>query len=134
MAQQFLSGFEKEQQYNNSLCLQCTQPITNPICHSCLGEGMIKWLSSYPSVKKTIAPKIKKYIQDVNNSASHAVNCMSCNKRKAALCPYCFTSGIFNLLKKNKVDKFVIGDFLTIFNFDMEHEGYIGQAIDEGLY
>jgi TPP-dependent indolepyruvate ferredoxin oxidoreductase alpha subunit len=134
MAQQFLSGFEREPQYEESLCQQCTQPITNPICHNCLSEGMIKWLAFYPSVRKKIAPKIKKYVQEINNSANHAVNCVSCNKRKAALCPYCFSSGIFQLLKRNKVDRSVVGDFLTVFNFDMEHEGYIQNAIEEGFY
>ena len=134
MAQNFLFGFEREQQYTDSLCQQCTQPITNPLCHSCLSEGMLKWLSFYPDVKKVIAPKIKKYIQDVNNSANHAVNCMSCNKRKAALCPYCFSEGIFNLLKKSRINEAILGDFLTIFNFDTEHEGYIQDAIEEGLY
>ena len=134
MAQQFLSGFEREQQYNESLCQQCTQPITNPICHNCLSDGVIKWLSFYPNVKKAITPKIKKYVQEINNSANNAVNCMSCNKRKAALCPYCFSNGIFHLLRKSNIDKAVLGDFLTIFNFDMEHEGYIQEAIEEGLY
>jgi hypothetical protein len=138
MAKKFLSGFERENMHEdniiNSLCMQCSEAITNPICHTCLGKEIEKWLSFYPNVKKNIMPHLKKYIRKVNNSAFSAVDCVSCRKRKAALCPYCFTEGILNLLKKNNVDKFVLGDFLSIFNFDMKHEGYIHEAIEEGLY
>lgn len=134
MVQQFLSGFEREDAYNTGACFECTQPITNPICHTCLGDGVIKWLTYYPNIKKKLMPKLKKYIREVNNSAIDGVTCVACKKRKAALCPYCFSSGILNLLKRNKIDKLIIGDFLTIFNYDQEHEGYIGQAIEDGLY
>lgn len=79
-------------------------------------------------------PKLKRYIHEVNNSALGAVSCASCKKKKAALCPYCFTEGVLNLLKSNKTDKNIVGDFLTIFNYDSEQEGYIGDAIKEGLY
>jgi hypothetical protein len=127
----FLTGLEIENSYD---CLQCTQPITNPICHSCLAEGIGKWLSFYPQVKRKVMPKIRKYVVEVNNSLSSSLSCVSCNKKKAALCPYCFTEGILNLLKKNSVDKNVLGDFLSTFNFDLKHEGYIQDAIEEGLY
>ena len=131
MTKQFLSGFERDNTYD---CLQCNQPITNPLCHSCLGQGIADWLKFYPDIKKKIMPKLKSYIAQVNNEALGSLNCASCNSKKAALCPYCFTEGVLNLLKKTKVDKLVIGDFLSVFNFDMKHEGYIGEAIREGLF
>jgi hypothetical protein len=138
MVNQFLSGFERDfsnqEELSNSLCNQCNQAITNPLCHNCLGEDIESWLSFYPNLKRNLLPKIKKYIKQVNNSALNAVNCISCKNKKAALCPYCFTEGVFNILKKNKIDNQVIGDFLTIFNFDQEHEGYIKEAIKSGIY
>ena len=134
MAKQFLSpGFEREPE-NNYECLQCSQPITNPLCHGCLGKDICVWLSSYPRLKKKIMPKIRTYVKNVNNLVINSSNCVSCNKRKAALCPYCFTEGVLNLLKRNKVNGQIIEDFLFVFNFDFGHEGYIRDAIKEGLY
>jgi len=134
MVKQLLSGFEREHLNNKEICGQCAEPITNPLCHNCLGKEISQWLSFYPNLKRNLMPKIKKYVKEVDNSAINSLNCVSCKNKKAALCPYCFTEGILNLLKKNNVDKFVLGDFLTIFNFDMQHEGYIQDAIEGGLY
>lgn len=132
MAKQFLNpGFERENEYE---CLQCKEAITNPLCHDCLSNGIIQWVSSYPDVKKKMQPKIKQYVKEVDNLVTNSINCVSCSKKKAALCPYCFTEGILNMLKKDKIDKAVIGDFLSIFNFDLMHEGYIAEAIKEHLY
>ena len=137
MTKNFITGFEREtlQGLNSEYdCIQCKQPITNPICHSCMGNEINKWLGFYPSVKKKMMFKVKKYVQEVNNSAVSSIGCVSCKSKKAALCPYCFTDGIFRMLKHNNVDKMVIMDFLSIFNFDMCHEGYIAEAAEQGLY
>lgn len=133
MATQFLSGFERE---TNDFydCPQCSEPITNPVCHDCLGNQIGEWLKFYPSVRKKMFPKIKLYVRQVNNEANGAVTCVSCNNQKAALCAYCFTEAVYNLLKKNKVNKMIIMDYLSTFNFDLKHEGYIQDAQEEGLY
>jgi hypothetical protein len=123
-------GLEREDEYN---CLQCSEAITNPICHNCLAKGIKNWMSSYPKIKKEMTPKLKSYLRQVNELVENSVNCVSCNK-KAALCPYCFTEGVLNLLKKNKINEQIIQDFLSIFNFDFKHEGYIKDAISEGKY
>ena len=140
MAKKFLSGFEREnikealaltESYE---CMQCSEPITNPICHDCLGRQIKAWMNLYPSVRKKMSGKISNYVIEVNNNTINSVNCISCGKNKAALCPYCFTEAVYNLLKKNKIDKMVLMDFLSTFNFDMKHEGYIQEAAEEGLY
>ena len=138
MKTKFLTSFEREnlQQANNQTydCMQCSEHITNPICHDCLGNQVSSWLGLYPSVKKKVQPKIKDYIKEVNNNIINSIGCASCKHEKAALCPYCFTEGIYNLLKKNKIDKMIIMDFLSTFNFDLKHEGYIHEAIEQGLF
>jgi hypothetical protein len=135
MANQLLNyGFETENLQNDYNCPNCAEPITNPLCHDCLGKDILEWLSFYPDIKKKLSLKIKHYITEVNNSALHSLNCVSCNKKKAALCPYCFTEGIFNLLRSKKINVHVIGDFLSVFNFDLEKAGYLKDAEEDGLY
>jgi hypothetical protein len=99
------------------ICPSCNEAITNPICHNCLGKGIFEWMSFYPNVKKKMFGKLKRYINEVNNSAISSINCVSCKNKKAALCPYCFTEGILNLLKKNKVNESIVEDFISLFNF-----------------
>ncbi len=134
MTNKFLTGFERDTLQQAYECMNCLQPITNPVCHNCLGNQISEWLGFYPNIKKKMLPKLKNYIKEVGNNVIESVNCISCQKKKAALCPYCFTEGIFNLLKRSRVDKMVIMDFLSTFNFDLKHEGYIQDAIKEGLY
>ena len=134
MANKFYTGFETENTQQEYECSQCLESITNPICNECLKKTILKWLSFYPSVKKRVAPRLNKYSQQVNNLVVNSTDCVSCKSKKAALCPYCFTEGVYNLLKKSKVNINIIGDFLMVFNFDLKHEGYIQEAIQEGIY
>ena len=133
MTIKFLTGFERELTQDFD-CVQCSEPITNPICHDCLSNEILKWMNFYPSVKKKMASGVKGYTKEVHNLELGGVNCSACKSKKAALCPYCFTEGIFNMLKKKSIDKMIIMDFLSTFNFDLKHEGYIQDAISEGLY
>jgi len=137
MRQKFFTGIERETFPSLGSfydCERCLEPITHPICHDCLGKQISEWLSFYPSVNRKMIKKIKNYIIEVNNSAVSGIKCMACNTKNASLCPYCFTEEIFNMLKKNKIDKMIIMDFLSTFNFDLKHEGYIAEAAKEGLY
>jgi hypothetical protein len=134
MANKFYTGFETENIHQEYECSQCLETITNPVCHECLKKAILQWLSFYPNVRKRMAPKIKSYSKQVNNLVMNSINCVSCSNKKAALCPYCFTEGVYNLLKKSKIDLNVIGDFLSVFNFDLKHEGYVQEAIEQGIY
>jgi hypothetical protein len=134
MVNQFLSGFERDFIQGFYDCPKCNEPITNPICHDCLGNEMAKWLNFYPNIKKKVMPKIKSFVREVNNEACGNLGCVACNKKKAALCPYCFTEAVYTMLKESKIDKMIIMDFLSTFNFDLKHEGYIQEAVKEGFY
>ena len=135
MTKKFLTGFERENPSQGTYeCMQCIQPITNPICHECLCNQIASWLDLYPNIKKKMMPRIRSYVKEVSNNTVESVNCIICQNKKAALCPYCFTEGIFNMLSKCKIDRMIIMDFLSTFNFDLKHEGYIQEAIEAGLY
>jgi hypothetical protein len=134
MTTKFLTGFERDTITQDYECSSCLEPITNPICHDCLGNQIFSWLNFYPNIRKKISPLIKSYVRGVNNNTINSVSCAACSKKKAALCPYCFTEGIFNLLKRSKIDRMVMMDFLSTFNFDLKHEGYIRDAVNQGLY
>lgn len=114
-------------------CPQCMESISNPICHNCLGKQIISWLSCYPGIKKEIESELKKYLKSVNNLVSESILCIVCKEKKAALCPYCFMEGVFNLMKMAGVHKRILNDFVNIFNFDSDHTGYVKEAEEIGF-
>jgi len=116
-------------------CLDCREAIYNPLCPSCLTIQIQAWLSSYPDkeVNDKILKKLKKYVEKTNNLAGDSTTCISCRKPQAALCPYCFTNYVFNLLKKMKVNRIILKEFLQFFNYDFDHTGYSKDAEELGV-
>lgn len=127
MAKFLTPGFEREflQKINGNI-------LDKKICHDCLSKEISEWLNLYPAVKKKILSKINSYVAEVKDNTLPEV-CSACKKENIALCPYCFSEGIFNLLKKNKMDVMVIMDYLSTFNFDSKHEGLVKNAMSGEL-
>ena len=113
-------------------CVLCSENINQPICHECLAKQIKTWLNYYPDVKKKLSPKINSFVNEVEGLIVEATPCVACNKNKAALCPYCFTDKVYRILKRTKISPMVIGDFISTFNFDMDHTGYTLE--EEGDY
>ena len=120
------ADFERERFYE---CLECREPVSNPLCPICLSRQINAWLASYPSeIKSKIIKNIQEYIKKTHNIDSEFVKCIACNKKTASLCPYCFTNHVFNELKKLKVARMILKEFLQFFNYDFEHIGYSRDA------
>ncbi len=115
-------------------CVNCREAIFNPICPSCLTIQIEAWLSSlssYPPRTKILA-RIKQYVEKTNNLAGNSTICISCKKPRASLCPSCFTEYVFNLLKKMKVHRTILQEFLQFFNYDFERTRYSEEAEKSG--
>ena len=120
-------ALERERFYE---CLECKEPVFNPLCQSCLTFQIEVWLSSVSSysLKNEILAKIKDYVDKTNNLAGSSTRCVVCGKPRASLCPYCFTNYVFTLLKKMQVNRIILKEFLQFFNYDFEHVGYSREA------
>jgi len=121
--------------FENSLCLECKEAVYNPLCPSCLALQVEAWLASYPykETREKILFKIKDYVKKTNHLPGKPTTCVSCKKAQASLCPYCFTEYVFNLLKKLKVNRIMLKEFLMFFNYDFEHTGYSKEAEKLGV-
>jgi len=107
----------------NVLCLECGEEIFNPLCPRCLSREIDIWLESQQSkIKKAVKDEIKKILK-VNKEHDYT-KCILCKKKDVFLCPYCFTERIYNKLKSARINPKLLGNFLTLFNFDLEHTGY----------
>jgi len=114
-----------EQQYYS--CVLCSEAIYNPLCQECLNKQITAWLSSYPDLKKKLAPKIKDFLNKIDDHTIDALTCISCKDKKASVCPYCFTEYVLSQLKKLKSPKPILQEFLVLFSFDYDGKGYTGK-------
>ena len=79
---------------------------------------------------------IKEYVQktkSISDKRGKATKCIICKKQRAFLCPYCFTEYVLDLLKKLKISKIILQEFLQFFNYDFEHTGYYKEAEKLGV-
>ncbi|MBT3835913.1 hypothetical protein HOD05_01090 [Candidatus Woesearchaeota archaeon] len=90
-----------------SCCVECDQPITNPICASCLSEEM------HILVHET-RPDLAKHI--VGFHFGGEVNCIKCQKGMS-LCAHCFSKDIYEYIKEN--DSMLAKEFVNRFDFDL---------------
>jgi len=104
----------------NSLCMECKEEIFNPLCPSCLAQEMKDWLANKPM---KIINVVEKEIEKIMMFKTNKKGCLRCNS-DTFMCPYCFTERIYLKLKKEKAGKEILSEFLTLFNFDLEHTGY----------
>ena len=106
------------------LCDVCSIAITNPLCPGCLATEIEAWVTLYPNLRKELLPRIKRYIENIGEQAIEFTQCIKCGNKTASVCPYCFTEFVFNELKRMKVNKIILKEFLEFFNFDFDHNGY----------
>lgn len=111
------------------LCDVCSIAVTNPICPACLIQEIEAWTTTYPDLKENLMPKLYEYLhQEQERIIFQATRCIKCNEEIGIVCPYCFTNFVFLELKKLKVSKLVLKEFLEFFNFDFDHTGYSIEA------
>ncbi len=96
-----------------SLCTNCVQVMTNPICPSCFARHIGYWLRDKNLTQKEmrdILTGLLRVIQDAEESPSDT-SCIVCGAHKVNLCTYCFTNKARLVLEKNLTNKDVLEDF-----------------------
>lgn len=104
----------------NSWCMECKEEIFNPICPSCLSAEIRDWLVDKP---KKVINIVEKEIEKILMFKTNKKGCIRCDG-DTFMCPYCFTERVYLKLKKEKISREILKEFLTLFNFDLEHTGY----------
>jgi len=127
------------QNYDNSetqqVCDVCSGTITNPLCSFCLTVEIEAWLTLYPSLRKELLPRLKKYLSKINNKiTNYGMECIKCKNSRAFVCTYCFTGHVFNELQNLKIEKIVLKEFFEFFNFDLKYKGYAKDAEELGIF
>lgn len=90
-----------------SLCVDCVQVITNPLCPNCFSKHVIAWLrdkkiSSYRMNK--IKNKFDCLIIEANEIPSD-IKCILCGVKKVNFCVYCFTNRAYKIVENGTGDE-----------------------------
>lgn len=113
---------QKNFSWAEALCLECKEEIFNPLCPECLAKTVMSWAVNYPKIALSLNESIKHYLE--KNKKFEGMLCFKCKKHTTYECPYCFTNYVWKKLKKITKDKRILHEYLTYFNFDLEHTGY----------
>lgn len=108
-------------------CVMCEEPITNPICPACLQEGVRQWLLEQR--QEELADEVDELTRNVFANSGETF-CIKCDN-SMALCAYCYTNEVFGLIKQHPR---LVKNYLSYFNFDLDHLGWEEEArtyIDE---
>lgn len=115
------------------LCDICSVAVTNPLCPSCLATEIEAWLTLYPNLRRELLPKLRNYLNMVEDRIQDSTQCIKCGNKTASICPYCFTDIVLKELKKLQANSIILKEFFEFFNFDFDHTGYSKEAEKLGV-
>ena len=101
-----------------SLCTDCVQVMTNPICPNCFAKHINYWLRDKNLSQKEmseIVTELAIVISEAEESPADII-CIVCGEKKVNLCTYCFTDKIRKILERNLRNKEVLNEFEEDFN------------------
>ena|SRR3989344_3690515 len=110
------------------VCDVCSEAVTHPICPSCITEEIQAWLTLYPNLRNELIPRLKEYLNEIEEKEIDSPICIKCHDKRAAVCTYCFTEKVLDELKKMNSNNLILREFLEFFNFDFYHTGYSREA------
>ena len=116
-------AYNLEKEVHND-CLSCGKNINHPICPNCIAKAFGQWIRKFPVEKHEIKGKLNVFMKHHNHAKGKSTRCVSCNKNDVHTCPYCFTEYLYQLVKEAGLGVRAMSEFLFIFNFDFEHNGY----------
>jgi hypothetical protein len=96
-----------------SLCTQCVQVITNPICPNCFMKQVLYWLRDKSLSKEELKCAITGFaelMKEVEENGSE-IDCIVCSARKVNLCTFCFTNKATKILEKALKKEGVLENF-----------------------
>ena len=98
-------------------CVMCEETITTPICPACIQVGVEEWLLEQR--EDELANEISELTRVVfaNHGDTFCIKCDSV----MALCAYCYTKEVFQLIKERPR---LVKQYLEYCNYDLEHLGW----------
>ena len=101
-----------------SLCTDCVQIMTNPICPNCFAKHINYWLRDKNLTQKEMKEIMAELTVVINEAEESPADtkCIVCGEKKVNLCTYCFTNKTKRILERSLRNKEVLNEFEEDFN------------------
>ncbi len=116
-----------------AICGYCLEPVTSPLCPSCLSRSIEMWLE-----KEGVG---RGFIQEIKNNMEHSLTesennietCIKCHEEsRKVICPFCFVNETYHELKP--LDWIRAEKLKILFNFgDPEHGTMSDMIVSENV-
>lgn len=113
-------GFERDVSFD---CLSCGSVIVHPLCAHCIGRDFLVWARESVSNSSMLCGKVRGFLASHRLFDGKGVRCVSCNTKRASLCPSCFSELLYTFVREEGVGIRKLSEFLFLFNFDFDHSG-----------
>ncbi|MBU0957308.1 MAG: hypothetical protein KKF56_00710 [Nanoarchaeota archaeon] len=102
----------------SSVCVLCSQAITNPLCPSCLSHEILVWAEDKTERLKKICKNATEVLgqQSDRMTDNSTTTCISCQKHHS-VCPFCFTESVVSYLRSSGVSEKQLNEFKEVFNY-----------------
>lgn len=105
-------------------CLSCGKNIKHPLCPDCIADGFRQWISQFPQDEIKLRTRLDNFLKAHRYLDGKSKRCVACRKNKTHICPYCFTEYLHKIINEAGLGVRALSEFLFIFNFDFNHQGY----------
>ncbi|MCK5449446.1 hypothetical protein KAI32_01125 [Candidatus Pacearchaeota archaeon] len=105
-------------------CLSCGKNIEHPLCPNCIAKGFKQWIQQFPQDETKIRTKLDRFLKTHRYIDGKSKKCVACGKNNTYICPNCFVEYLYKLTKEAGLGIRAMSEFLFIFNFDFNHNGY----------
>jgi len=102
----------------STLCLVCSEAITNPLCPSCVSTHILHWAEDKGERIKNLCKKAINALgqQSDRLTTNSTTTCIVCH-RNHSVCPFCFTEMIVTYLRNSGIKEKDIDEFKEFFNY-----------------
>lgn len=107
-----------------NLCVQCYEPITNPVCEACHAKEVELWIEDQNLTKSEKLQIMKEIKHAMPKEAMNENICILCGQNTLSTCSYCFFLMSAKVLKRLKVPSEITEEFLYSFDYRKGHNEY----------
>jgi hypothetical protein len=107
-----------------NLCVQCYEPITNPVCEACHLKEVAIWLEDTGLDGITKSLVLAGIRHSIPEEAMNETNCILCGENTLSTCSYCFFLATARVLRKLNIREDLMESFLETFNYRLGHSEY----------
>jgi len=108
--------------YGETLCHECGEVITEPICEECFEKQIYVWIREKnmgPTEKKAVLDFVKKTTKNMGILPESNFYCIICSRKMNSICSYCLMK-----ITHNKLSDYVEKEeLMLVFNFKVHDFG-----------